>query len=124
LDDCSHFVWTFPLRLKSDTFSTLSNFFAHVHTQFGCTIKSMQCDNGHEFVNSASRASFLPTVSHYACLALTPPNKMAKPSASFAPSTTPLEPFYFRHPCPSSTGLMPWLPPPISSIASLLKPCI
>jgi hypothetical protein len=27
LDDCSHFLWTFPLKLKSDTFSTLSNFF-------------------------------------------------------------------------------------------------
>jgi hypothetical protein len=24
LDDGSHFVWTFPLRFKSDTFSTLS----------------------------------------------------------------------------------------------------
>jgi hypothetical protein len=59
LDDCSHFVWTFPLRLKSDTFSTLSNFFAHVHTQFGCKIKSVQCDNGREFDNSASRAFFL-----------------------------------------------------------------
>jgi hypothetical protein len=28
LDDYSHYLWTFPLRLKSDTFSTLSNFFA------------------------------------------------------------------------------------------------
>jgi hypothetical protein len=27
LDDYSHYLWTFPLRLKSDTFSTLSNFF-------------------------------------------------------------------------------------------------
>jgi histone deacetylase 1/2 len=41
LNDCSHFVWTFPLRLESDTFPTLSNFFAHVHTQFGCTIKAV-----------------------------------------------------------------------------------
>jgi hypothetical protein len=32
LDDCSHFLWTFPLRLKSDTFPTISNFFAHVNT--------------------------------------------------------------------------------------------
>ena len=41
LDDCSHFLWTFPLQLKSDTFTVLSNFFASVHTQFGCTIKSV-----------------------------------------------------------------------------------
>jgi hypothetical protein len=59
LDHCSHFIWTFPLRLKSDTFPTLSNFFAHVATQFGCPIKSVQCDNGREFDNSASRAFFL-----------------------------------------------------------------
>jgi transposase InsO family protein len=59
LDDHSHFLWTFPLRLKSDTFSVLSNFFAYVHTQFGRTIKSVQCDNGREFDNSAARAFFL-----------------------------------------------------------------
>jgi histone deacetylase 1/2 len=59
IDDCSHFLWTFPLRLKSDTFSTLSNFFAYVRTQFDCTIKALQCDNGREFDNSNSRAFFL-----------------------------------------------------------------
>jgi hypothetical protein len=30
LDGHSYFVWTFPLRVKSDTFSTLSNFFSYV----------------------------------------------------------------------------------------------
>jgi hypothetical protein len=39
LDDCSHYTWTFPLRLKSDTFQVMSHFFAHVRTQFGSTIK-------------------------------------------------------------------------------------
>ena len=46
LDDFSHYLWTFPLRLKSDTFSTLSNFFAYVATQFGAAIQGIQCDNG------------------------------------------------------------------------------
>jgi histone deacetylase 1/2 len=32
LDDCTHYTWTFPLRLKSETFETLSNFFAYAHT--------------------------------------------------------------------------------------------
>jgi hypothetical protein len=32
IDDCSHFVWTFPLHLKSNTFPVLSNFFAFVLT--------------------------------------------------------------------------------------------
>ncbi|XP_012699143.1 uncharacterized protein LOC105913792 [Setaria italica] len=59
LDDCSHYIWTFPLRLKSETFSTLSNFFAFIHTQFGTTIKSIQCDNGREFDNSTARTFFL-----------------------------------------------------------------
>jgi hypothetical protein len=39
--DRSHFVWTFPLQVKSDTFSTLPNFFAYVSTQFGRTIKTV-----------------------------------------------------------------------------------
>jgi hypothetical protein len=59
LDDCSHYIWTFPLRLKSDTFATLSQFFAYVRTQFGTTIKSVQCDNGREFDNSLARTFFL-----------------------------------------------------------------
>jgi hypothetical protein len=59
LDDCSHFVWTFPLKFKSDTFSTLANFFSFVSTQFSRTIKSVQCDNGCEFDNSSSRTFFL-----------------------------------------------------------------
>ncbi|WVZ89259.1 hypothetical protein U9M48_035685 [Paspalum notatum var. saurae] len=59
LDDCSHYLWTFPLRLKSDTFSTLTNFFAYVRTQFGVTIQGVQCDNGREFDNSSARTFFL-----------------------------------------------------------------
>jgi hypothetical protein len=52
LDDFTHYLWTFSLRLKSDTFTTLSNFFSYVSTQFGSTIKNIQCDNGCEFDNS------------------------------------------------------------------------
>jgi hypothetical protein len=54
LDDCSHFLWTFPLRLESETFTTLANFFSYVKTWFGCTIRSIQCDNGREFDNSST----------------------------------------------------------------------
>jgi hypothetical protein len=59
LDDCSHHLWTFPLRLKSDTFSTLSNFFAYVSTQFSARIKVVKSDNGREFDNSSTRTFFL-----------------------------------------------------------------
>ena len=64
LDDCSHHLWTFPLRLKSDTFSNLANFFAHVTTQYGATIKAVQCDNGCEFDNSSARTFFLTYGAH------------------------------------------------------------
>jgi transposase InsO family protein len=59
VDDFSHYSWTFPLRAKSDAFPTLLHFFAWVSTQFGLTIKAVQCDNGHEFDNSTTRAFFL-----------------------------------------------------------------
>jgi hypothetical protein len=59
LDDFSHFLWTSPLRLKSDTFTTLTHFFAEVSTQFSRPVRALQCDNGREFDNHASRSFFL-----------------------------------------------------------------
>jgi hypothetical protein len=74
VDDFSHYSWTFPLRAKSDTFTTLRHFFAWVSTQFGLTIKVMQCDNGCEFDNTTARSFFLSN----ACLAPTPPLRTAR----------------------------------------------
>jgi hypothetical protein len=59
LDDFTHYLWTFPLKLKSDTFTTLSNFFTYVSTQFGRTVKAIQCDNRREFDNSSTRIFLL-----------------------------------------------------------------
>ena len=59
LDDCTHYLWTFPLCFKSDTFSALSNFIAYATTQFGASVKAVQCDNGKEFDNSSTRTFFL-----------------------------------------------------------------
>ena len=64
LDDRSHYLWTFPLRLKSDTYATLTHFFAHVQTQFGVTVKAIQCDDGKEFDNSSARTFFLTSGIH------------------------------------------------------------
>jgi hypothetical protein len=44
LDDCTHYLWT-SLRIKSDTFSTLATFIAYASTQFGASVKAIQCDN-------------------------------------------------------------------------------
>jgi hypothetical protein len=42
------------------TRSPRSHFFAYVSTQFGCTIRSVQCDNRCEFDNSSTHTFFLP----------------------------------------------------------------
>jgi hypothetical protein len=59
LDDFTHYLWTFPLKHKFDTFTILSNFFAYVSTQFGRTVKTIQCDNGCDFDNSFARIFLL-----------------------------------------------------------------
>jgi histone deacetylase 1/2 len=52
VDDFSHFMWTYPLRRKSDTTDILINFAAYARTQFNLPIVAVQTDNGTEFVNS------------------------------------------------------------------------
>jgi len=59
LDDFTHYLWTFPLKLKSDTFSTIRDFHTYVLTHFQCRISLVQCDNGREFDNHAARSFFL-----------------------------------------------------------------
>lgn len=53
IDDLTHYVWTFPLRNKSDVFPCLLAFHAYVHTQFQLSILAFQTDNGKEFDNIA-----------------------------------------------------------------------
>jgi hypothetical protein len=59
LDYFTYYLWTFPLKLKSDTLTILSNFFAYIATQFGSAVKVIQCDNGREFDNSSTRTILL-----------------------------------------------------------------
>jgi hypothetical protein len=59
LADFTHYLWNFSLKLKSDTFTTLSNFFAYVSNQFDRKVKAIQCDNGREFNNSSTRIFLL-----------------------------------------------------------------
>lgn len=59
LDDFTHYLWTFPLTLKSDTFNTLRNFHSYILTHFNCRVQFIQCDNGREFDNNAARSFFL-----------------------------------------------------------------
>jgi hypothetical protein len=52
LDDFTHFLWTVPLRQKSDAYASLAPFRAYTHTQFNLPLASIQCDNGREFDNA------------------------------------------------------------------------
>jgi hypothetical protein len=51
LDDFTHYLWTFPLRQKSEVFSMLSNFHNHVATQFSLSLQDIQMDHRREFDN-------------------------------------------------------------------------
>jgi hypothetical protein len=60
IDDFSHFMWSYPIRLKSDVHSILSQFHAFVCTHFHTNIGTIQCDNGKEFDNNANRSLLTP----------------------------------------------------------------
>jgi hypothetical protein len=53
LDDFTHYVWTFPIRNKSDVLPLLHSFHAYVQTQFGLRWIALQTDNRREFDNHA-----------------------------------------------------------------------
>jgi hypothetical protein len=118
LYDFSHFLWIFPLRLKFDTFTTLTHFFAWVSTQFRHPIRALQCDNGREFVNNTSR-SFLV---HDVQLRLSCPYTFSQNGRAehiIRTTTNMIYFFLFQAPLPASywakalntaTHLLNWLP--------------
>ena len=55
IDDYSHYVWTFPLRAKSEVYSCIVAFHTYVRTQFQMPLLALQTDNGREFDNHALR---------------------------------------------------------------------
>jgi hypothetical protein len=105
LDDYSHYIWTFPLRLKSETFSILSNFFAYIRTQFGNTIKSVQCDSDVNLTILRPARSFFLMALHSACRVHILLNKIEKQNAHFALLIIFYIPFCFRRVFLWSTGL-------------------
>lgn len=70
MDDCTKFVWIFPLINKSDVLAHFVKFCAFVQTQFNSTIKKIQKDGGGEF-NSKAFHNFLSSkriLHHITCL--------------------------------------------------------
>lgn len=55
VDDFTHYVWTFPLRAKSEVLQCLLHFHAYTRTQFQLPLIAFQTDNGKEFDNHGLR---------------------------------------------------------------------
>jgi hypothetical protein len=123
LDDHSHYLWTFPLRLKSDTFSTLAHFFSFVATKFGTTIKVCNAIMVVNLTTPPPAFSSSRMVLNFACHAPTPPNRMGKLSMSCARSTTSFVLFFFNPIFPLPIGWKDLKPPPIFSTATPPKSC-
>jgi histone deacetylase 1/2 len=70
IDAYTHYIWTFPLRSKSEVQDVIRSFFSYVHTQFQLPILALQTDNGREFDTSSMR-TFL--AAHGTCFRLTCP---------------------------------------------------
>jgi hypothetical protein len=82
----SHFVWTFPLRVKSNTFSTLS-YFSHL---FSHSLTTSSNSSSVTMVVSSTMPppahSLPPLRSSYGCPTHTAIHRTVKSSALFAPS--------------------------------------
>jgi hypothetical protein len=80
LDDFTHYLWTFPVRRKSEVFSLLSNFRNYAVTQFSLSIQAIQMDNGKEFDNHAlhSLAAAHGILLHFSCPYTSPQNGKAE----------------------------------------------
>ena len=55
LDDYTHYLWTIPLRNKSDVRPSIHAFISYVRTQFRLPILAFQIDNGREYDSNAMR---------------------------------------------------------------------
>jgi hypothetical protein len=81
-DDFTHFMWTFPLRFKSDVHHTITNFHSFIRTHFHRVIATIQCDNGKEFDNLLNRNFLTPhgTKLRFSCPYTSSQNGKAEPA--------------------------------------------
>jgi hypothetical protein len=112
-DDHSHFVWTFPLHVKSDTFSTLSLFSPMSSHSL---IAPSKLSSVRMVVSSITPplAHSLPPKGYFCgCLVHTLLRIMVKPSASFPPSIICCIHCFFRLLFQLATGQKGSTPPHI-----------
>jgi hypothetical protein len=76
LEDFTHYLWTFPLKLKSDTFTTLSNFFAYVSTSSAGLSKLSSVTTDVSLTTLSPESSSCQTTHNSGCHVHTHPHKM------------------------------------------------
>jgi hypothetical protein len=86
LDDHSPFVWTFPLRVKSDTFSTVKFFSLMSPHSLATPSKPSSATMAVSLITPPLAHSSPPMGYFCGCPIHTLLRRMVKPSASFAPS--------------------------------------
>jgi hypothetical protein len=96
LDDHSHFVWTFPLLVKSDTFSTLSIFLLIFPHSLAALSKPSSATMTVSLITPPLTHSSPPKGFFYECLVPTLHRRTVKPSASSVPSIICCAPYFFR----------------------------
>lgn len=67
LDDHSRYLWLYPLKQKSDIVHAFNHLLSVIKTQFGCTIKSVQSDNGGEYTPIHNICSQLGITTRLSC---------------------------------------------------------
>jgi hypothetical protein len=113
LDDFTHYLWTFPLKLKSDTFSALRHFHAYVLTHFQCRVQSLQCDNGREFDNNVTRSFFQENGIHLRLSCPHTSQQNGKAERVLRSVNNIMCTLLFQSSMPPSFGLNPCAQPPI-----------
>jgi hypothetical protein len=59
LDDFTHYVWTFPVRLKSEVLPIIRSFHAYVYTQFRLPVVALQMEARLPLLSRHCISSFL-----------------------------------------------------------------
>ena len=65
IDDYSHFIWLYPLKLKSDFYDTFIQFQTFVENQYSTRIKIFQSDGGAEFTSNCFKAHLRTSRIHH-----------------------------------------------------------
>jgi hypothetical protein len=87
LDNYSNFLWTYPISHKSQVYSCFQKLRAYINTQFQKEIKTIQCDNGREYVNNIFEKYVILMELVFVCLVIIHRRKTENLNEKYAPLT-------------------------------------